>query len=310
MPRRSWAPIIAAAKVLVNSYTYLITLRQLHYLLVSTAQKWGYRNNDDDYGRLSELTAAARREGTFPDLIDQTRQIYVADAWDSPKDAVGWLADYYRRDRTEGQEHYLVLGGEKASLLAQLDGWFGDLGVPIVLLRGYGSQSYIDQVALRVERAKRERNVPAVLIYAGDLDASGYDILRDFTDRCPVFDKTEHIAVAPNHVLAAPRGYGLPINQGKGSDSRAVAFRRQFPVLARYADRQVASGNWSAQHDKKGVLLPNVVQIEAEALRPDDLRALYQAAIDTYWDDSPYQAALTQEGADQNRLKGAARRMR
>ena len=35
--RRSWPPIIERAAEIVNSYAYLITLRQLHYLLVSIA---------------------------------------------------------------------------------------------------------------------------------------------------------------------------------------------------------------------------------------------------------------------------------
>jgi hypothetical protein len=38
------------------------------------------------------------------------------------------------------------LAGEKATLLAQLAAWFDPLGAPIVLLRGYGSQTYLDNV--------------------------------------------------------------------------------------------------------------------------------------------------------------------
>jgi len=309
MTRRNWTPIIERAAVLVGGYSYLITLRQLHYLLVAEAAG-GYRNNDRDYDRLSELTAAARRERWFPDLVDQTRSVHRLQTWASPQGAVEWVAERYRLDRTQGQDYYIVLGGEKATLLAQLAGWFDPLGLPIVLLRGYGSQTYIDNVARMVRQAKRTRDVPAVLIYAGDLDASGYDSLRDFTERCPVFDKTEHIAVVPNHVLAPPRGYSLPINQGKGEDSRAGAFRRRFPVLARYADQQVTNGLWRPQHSKDGKLLPNVVQIEAEALRPDDLRSLYQSAIDAYWDVPTYEGVLDQEAQERDYLRRLTKRMR
>lgn len=312
MTRRNWAPIIERAAQLVNGYSYLITLRQLHYLLVAESSgvelddgTWfisRYRNNGDDYDRLSELTAQARRDGWFPSLLDQTRSIDVAPNWASPSDALRAIAQQYRRDRTEGQEWCVVLGGEKATLLAQLRGWFRNLGIPIVLLRGYGSQTYLDDVAEMVTDDGR----PAVLIYAGDLDASGYDILRDFIERCPVFDETEHIATRPEHIAR----FGLPINQGKGQDSRARSFRDEFSDLADYADRQVAdpeAREWVVQRSPArpghpSIILPNVVQIETEAIPPDDLRALYQGAIDQYWDTPTYEAMLEDEQIERDRL--------
>lgn len=306
MANRSWAPIIERAAQIVRSYTsYLITLRQLHYLLVAEGAG-GYRNTGKDYDRLSELTAEARRTAGFPKLIDQTREIHRLQTWARPQSAVTWTANRYRLDRTQGQGFYIVLGGEKATLLAQLAGWFDPLGIPIVLLRGYGSQSYIDNVAMMVRDAKRYRKVPSVLIYAGDLDASGYDILRDFTERCPVFDFVEHIAVEPTQIAT----FALPINQGKGDDSRAKDFRATFPDLARYADTQVSSGTWPVQRSKGGVLLPNVVQIEAEAIAPDDLRALYDTTIDLYWDQPTYDAVVEQEAKEREYLVRMAKRMR
>jgi hypothetical protein len=213
--RRSWSVIIEAARSIVLGYSYLITLRQLHYLLVSVAFG-GYVNDEACYKRLSALTAEGRRAGRFPALLDQTRTIRRLRSWTSPADAVSDVAQRYRRDRTEGQEWLVVLGGEKATLLAQLAQWFDPLGCPIVLLRGYGSQTYVDDVAEMVEEDGRQ----AVLIYAGDFDPSGEDILRDFTKRCPVFDKVEHVAVQPGQVASL----GLIENPGKATDSRAARF--------------------------------------------------------------------------------------
>ena len=69
----------------------------------------------------------------------------------------------YRVDRTEGQEYQVArLGVEKATLVAQLRSWFGDLGLPVVALRGYGSQTYCDDIAADVLTDGR----PAALIYA------------------------------------------------------------------------------------------------------------------------------------------------
>jgi len=76
----------------------------------------------------------------------------------------------------------------------------------------------------------RARN--AVLIYAGDFDASGKDILRDFVSRCDVFRKTIPIAVLEEQIDSL----GLIANRGKGEDSRASEFCVAYPRLATYAD--------------------------------------------------------------------------
>lgn len=127
-------------------------------------------------------------------------------------------------------------------------GVFADLGPPIVLLRGYGSQTYVDDVAHLARRDGRK----AVLIYGGDFDPSGEDILRDFTERCEVWDQVEHIAVRPGQVDEL----GLVVNPGKASDSRAGAF------VARHGE---------------------LVQVEVEAIEPDVLRQLYTAALEGFW---------------------------
>ncbi|HEY9377833.1 MAG TPA: hypothetical protein VIQ02_12150 [Jiangellaceae bacterium] len=267
--RRDWATIVVTGAALVRSYPYRITLRQLHYLLVSSGIG-GYVNDESCYKTLSSRTAAARRAGFFPALLDQTRDIDRATSWTSPTEALETIADWYRRDRTEDQDWFVVLGGEKATLLAQLSDWFGDLGLPLVLLRGYSSQTYVDDVAEMVVTDGR----PAVLIYAGDFDPSGEDILRDFLARCPHFDKVEHVAVLEPQIGSL----GLVEMPGKTTDSRAAGF--------------------VARHGR-------LVQVEVEAIGPAMLRALYQTAIDAYWDESTYDAVIVREDAERARLRDA-----
>ena len=127
------------------------------------------------YKHLSSWTAEARRRGTFPDLVDATRSISRPRSFESPADAREWLAKIYRRDRTEGQEKTLYLGVEKQGLVALLQSWYWHLGVGIVALKGYGSQTYLDEIGEDVERQGR----PAVMLYAGDFDPTGEDIERD-----------------------------------------------------------------------------------------------------------------------------------
>jgi hypothetical protein len=272
MTRRDWETITNWAKRIVNEYDYLITLRQLHYRLVMEPYL-EYENTLSDYKRLSELTAQQRRQCTFPALLDQTRTITVASSWTSPGQGLRALAQQYRRPRSEGQEHLVVLAGEKATLLAQLAAWFDQLGAPIVLLRGYGSQTYVDDVTYMVDADGR----PAVLIYAGDLDPSGEDILRDFTERCDVWKAVEHIAVRREQIAEL----GLAVNPGKRTDSRAAAF--------------------TARHGE-------LIQVEVEAIEPGTLRGLYQTALDRYWAMSMFEASLEREQQERNHLVELAAR--
>ena len=276
MSRLSWLPIIERAAEIVESYSGGVTLRQLFYRLVSEAL---IPNAESPYKRLSSLTAEGRREGTFPDLVDHTRQIHVASSWSSPKAAIESLTRQYRRPRTEGQANAIYLGAEKATMLTLLDQWFGELGIPIVLLRGYGSQTYLDSIRDHVWRDERD----AVMIYAGDLDASGEDIERDFGERTRIEWDLSRIAVTYDQIDEL----GLTMQPGKKTDPRAPEF------VAKYGPYPNGDPD-----------LP--FQIEVEAIEPNTLRELYQETLDGYWDKSAYNDVLDIEEADLERLQEVA----
>jgi len=173
----------------------------------------------------------------------------------------------YRRDRTEGQENVVYLGVEKAGMVAQLDLWFSDRGLPILPLGGYSSQTFTADVAKDIKRQGR----PAVLIYAGDFDPSGEDIDRDFIERVGCFDLVERIALSPEQVDE----YKLPVAMGKATDTRAKGF--------------------TAKHGK-------LVQVELDALAPDVLRRLYEEAVTRFLDVSTMNVVIHREREDRAAL--------
>jgi len=163
----------------------------------------------------------------------------------------------------------LYLGVEKNGLLAQLESWFSDLGIPILALGGYSSQTYCDDVIDDVRSDGRE----ALLIYGGDFDPSGMDIQRDFEERTDfAFAQVERIALTAEQV----RIYDLPPQPGKATDTRADRF--------------------IAEHGE-------LVQVELDALPPDVLRGLYQDAIDRHWDSSKYEDVIEQEAAERDTIE-------
>lgn len=270
MTRRCWPDIVAQAAAIVRSYDTPVTLRQLFYRLVSAQV---IPNTQSAYAQLSSRTAEARREGGFPALLDRGRSIHRPEHFDDPADALESLRHWYRRDRTAAQDVSLYLGVEKAGLVNQLTAWFGDLGLPVLALGGYSSQTYVDDVRQDVrrqrlqERSPAEMQRPAVLLYAGDFDPSGEDIDRDFVARTDCFDKVERIALSRSQVDE----FRLPPNPGKTTDTRAGKFIERHGQL---------------------------MQVEIDAVDPVTLRGLFQTAIETYWNTDAYQSVLEQEQHD------------
>lgn len=263
-----WPSIVQRAATIVRSYDTGVTLRQLFYRLVAAEV---LPNTTNAYKALSRTTAEARRRGLFPDLVDRTRNIHRYQTFPSADYARQWLGRIYRRDRTEEQEYSVYLGVEKNGLVAQIQSWFGDFGVPILALGGYASQSYVDEVAADVGRQGR----PAVLIYAGDFDPSGEDIQRDFQERTACFHQVDRIALNQRQV----EDYDLPPQMGKATDARASAF------VAKYGE---------------------LVQVELDALPPDVLRSLYETTFNAYWDHGAYEAICDRERDERAGLVGAS----
>jgi hypothetical protein len=258
--RRTWPAILEHAAAIVAAYDTGVTLRQLFYRLVADGT---LENTRAAYSQLSDQTARARRAAAFPELLDRGREIHRAASWTSPVEAREWLGEVYRRDRTEGQPWSVYLGVEKAGLVAQLEAWFGELGVPVLALGGYTSQSFVSEVVRDVAGHGR----PGVLLYGGDFDPSGEDIDRDFVERTGCWARVERVALSAAQVAE----YQLPPAMGKATDSRAAGFVKRHGAL---------------------------VQVELDALPPDTLRRLYAEALAPFWDEAAYQAAMGRERAD------------
>jgi hypothetical protein len=258
--------LLERAADIVRSYDTLVTLRQLFYRLVAALL---LPNTTNAYKALSRHSAAARRDGTFPALMDRGREIHRYQTFTNARAAREWLVDIYRRDRTAGQTVSLYLAVEKAGIVAQLQEWFGDLGLPVLALGGYSSESYEAQVIADADDAGR----PAVLLYAGDHDPSGEDIDRNFVEKTGCWTEVRRVALTAEQVAQ----YDLPPQPGKETDSRAAGF------IARHG---------------------HLVQVELDALPPDILRGLFRTAIEEFWNDAAYREALKREAADRRTLRG------
>lgn len=260
-----WQIVVAVAARIVRSYNTGVTLRQLFYRLVSAQI---LPNTQTAYKTLSDRTTKERRAGNFPQLIDLRRAISRPQSFATAGDAMEMLRAAFRIDHTEGQPYQVYLAIEKAGLTAQLSSWFSyRYAFPILALGGYESESFDREITAAV----RHNGRPAVLLYAGDFDPSGEDILRNFVAQTACWSKVIQVALTDEQVAT----YGLPENPGKTADARAAAF--------------------AARHGR-------LVQVEVDALDPGDLRRLFQDEIDELWDTDAEETMLARESEERSLL--------
>ena len=274
-PKYDWRHVVLPAGMdFVKSFRTGVTLRQCFYYLASH----GFiANTPQDYSNLSRWTTEARDAGTFPAFIDNGRWIHRPTSFADPDEAHRWLRRIYRRDRTEFADKAIYLGVEKAGLAALLEERFDDLGLRILPLSGWSSQTFREDVRRDIVDDGR----PSVFIYGGDFDPAGVLIGDSFAEKVGVFTEVVRVGLDIEQLA------GLPVNPFP-LEKRKHSLIPRFQ--ATYGDRLEAMG------------LRRLVQFELDALPPDQLLALYQAAIDRFFDKSAYERSLRQEAVDRREL--------
>ncbi|MFD9724613.1 hypothetical protein [Streptomyces sp. NPDC059072] len=147
------------------------------------------------------------------------REVHVPLAWPDAG-VVAEMPTWFRLDRTTGQKRAFYVAAEKDTLGQQLTGWLEFAGIPVLVVRGFSSQSYADVVRDRVAHEQRG----ACLLVVGDFDCSGEDIERDWVERTGCWSSVTRVLLTYEQM----RAYGLPATEGKRGDLRWLAFARRY----------------------------------------------------------------------------------
>lgn len=264
--RLQWARIVERAASIVTSGC---TLRQVYYRLVSEG---AIPHTPPAYRRLSAQLAQVRRRQYFPDLIDPLREIHAPPTWPDATTFLRAVPDWFALDRTVGQKTAVYVACEKDTLRAQLTGWLQETGIPVLVVRGFGSQTYVQVVRERIARDPRS----TALLYVGDFDASGADIERDWVARTACWNSVERVLLTHDQV----REHALPAATGKAGDPRWPAFARRYQLDP-----------------------ARPVQWEVEALDPAELQRLVLAAVDPHTDRAVLATRITEEDRQRRQLR-------
>jgi hypothetical protein len=259
-----------------------LTLRQLFYQLVSANV---LTNTEKSYKKLGGLVSDARLAGLidWDTIEDRVRQPVEWQQFESLDDAVSDLLRYYRLPRQDEQETYVELWVEKDALAGVLRPIASTYHITLMVNRGYSSQSAMYAAGKRMDRCcDQYGSSSAAVLYLGDLDPSGEDMVRDIQDRLDMFAEVsvdvEKIALTIEQV----QQFNPPPNPTKLTDSRAAGF------IERYGDN-----SW-----------------EVDALPPRELRRIIESAFQRRLDIDLIQEVERREEADKVELREALNRMR
>lgn len=175
---------VAAIVAIVNRYRkdgYKLTLRQLHYQLVT---KNLIVNHDTAYKKLGGILDDCRYSGVIDwnDIEDRGRVPYIPYSVTDSQEALQDAIDYFRIDRQEGQPNVVELWSEKDALSGILKRTTEKYHVRLIINKGYGSSSSMYAAYQRALKAL-EAGKKFTILYFGDHDPSGLDMVRDIRER-------------------------------------------------------------------------------------------------------------------------------
>lgn len=208
-----------AAKVLRGNHP--MTVRQVYYQLVS---RQVIENNRGAYQSVSNLLVDARKDGTVPWewIEDRLRRPRRVDMWNDLSDFAETAKQAYRRDVWAGQPGYLECWLEKDALSGIFEDVLDAYGVTLNVGRGYDGWDSIRNAAGRYEG---KENV--TVLYFGDFDPSGEDMVRSLRERIAVFECEPEIVKCALTLDDVER-YRLPPDFTKPTDTRREAFVEKY----------------------------------------------------------------------------------
>lgn len=227
--KKSTMARINQANEIIDEYLaagYRMTLRQLYYQFVSRDL---LANTERTYKNLAKTISDARLAGLvdWDAIEDRGRQPDIPNEWNSIEEVIETAIQQFRLPRWDDQEFYAELWVEKQALAGVLEPLADKYHVPLMVNKGYSSQSAMYESACRFMENERS-DKPKVLFYLGDLDPSGEDMVRDIRDRMEMFGVrglvVEKVAINMDQV----EKYGPPPNPAKVTDPRAAWFIEEY----------------------------------------------------------------------------------
>jgi len=213
MPRhKKTQRIIDKAREALTEYRPM-TVRQVYYRLVATQV---VENTKGRYKAVVRALVAARQEGIIPWawIEDRLRRPRKVSMWRDVSAFAETARRAYRRNVWATQDQVVEMWLEKDALSGIFEDILDEYGVTLNVGRGYDGWSSIRNAAMRS---------PDIILYFGDFDPSGRDMVRSLIERIGFFGTRPQIEICA--ILREDiEDYDLPPDFTKVTDSRQAAF--------------------------------------------------------------------------------------
>lgn len=208
--------LIETAKTILAAYNPM-TVRQVYYQLVA---RQVIDNNRSQYQAVSNALVSARKDGRIPWewIEDRLRVPRIVRMWEDLSDFADTATRAYRRDVWSEQPGYLECWLEKDALSGLFQNILNRYGVTLNVGRGYDGWDSIHNAAERFGSGEG-----VTVLYFGDFDPSGEDMVRSLRERLAFFECEPEI-IKCALTLDDVRRYNLPPDFTKATDSRRAAF--------------------------------------------------------------------------------------
>jgi hypothetical protein len=311
---------------IVTEYTeqgLVLTLRQLYYQLVT---KNVIENKVSEYSKLSQHLKEGRMSGIidWSAIEDRLRVPKKVVSWEGPKEILSAVANQFRLNHQKGQKNYIEVWVEKDALSGVLSRVTSKYHVPILVNRGYSSASAMHESFLRFkDEISAGRKV--TILYLGDFDPSGKDMVRDIEERILEFLLTDpyisRMSSYIEHMLTDEQ------KEVYYEAARTIHFHSQenfgFAELVRmgfiYLNFKVKCIGLTKEQIKKYNPPPNPAKVkdprakeyiakygrsswEVDALRPEVLNELLEKEITELMDMDVYRKVLKEEDVQKKKL--------
>jgi hypothetical protein len=271
-----------------------LTLRQIYYQLIVRKV---FENIPQNYKYLSHTLVKAREAGDVDDsrIEDRGRKVMGGDHslrqpeefYQSHENAFRRCWNNYSRPYWLDQPDYVEVWVEKDSLASIVSVPASQFNVMTCVGKGYSSYSYVNEAAKRIMRmckAGGEVDRCPKILYFGDHDPSGHDMVRDLEARLKRYgletdvddyQVVEKIAITKDQI----KEYKLPTDpislKKKKDDKRSKKFISEF-------------GNRV---------------VELDALDPDVLKQMVQSAIEAHIDPEIWNKHADESERERNEIR-------
>jgi len=232
--KMKYKTIVEEVNLILQQYDMPLTVRQIFYRLVS---KLIIPNTRASYKTLSRILVRARMRGDVDEsrIEDRSRQVLGLGDWGYDNfdefldERIRWLREsweYWTRPLWQNQPQNILIALEKDALSRLFTDVADSYRVQVYPTRGYGSYTYVKQIARRITGEK-----PTLVLYFGDYDPSGRDIERDLTVRLSAYGarnfKVIRVALTPEQIAK----YNLP---PRPKDAETIAKLQRDPRAKTY----------------------------------------------------------------------------